>query len=149
LANLSSKYIVYKRENIQYCAHPNYHRRGPWHDWVMVKTIISVLSVISSSTAGNSDLDPHSGYGWVIYSGCSKFLLVAVVWACVNVLQSSFGCHVSLIYPLVSLLCSSWWCGCDSWLSIGKCNKYILPWLVLGWYLLSFSWGWDLVVCCR
>jgi len=70
-------YCVQKRKHPILC-HPNYHRRGPWHDCVMV---ISVLSVISSSTAGNSDLDPHSGYGWVIYSGCSKFLLVAVVWA--------------------------------------------------------------------
>ena len=29
-------YSEYKRDSIQYCAHPNFCKRGPWHDWVMV-----------------------------------------------------------------------------------------------------------------
>jgi len=29
-------YSKYKRDSIWYCAHPNFCKRGPWHDWVMV-----------------------------------------------------------------------------------------------------------------
>ncbi len=40
-SNLFGKSIIkiyseYKRETIHYCAHPNFCRSGPWHDWVMV-----------------------------------------------------------------------------------------------------------------
>jgi len=40
-SNLFGKSIIniyseYKKDSILYHAHPNFHRRGPWHDWVMV-----------------------------------------------------------------------------------------------------------------
>jgi len=29
-------YPEYKRNQIHFCAHPNYQKTGYWHDWVMV-----------------------------------------------------------------------------------------------------------------